>query len=125
MKLENGREPDVMFVRSENLGRLHETYLDGPADLVIEIVSSESVGRDRGDKFYEYAEGGVPEYWLIDPQRQRVDFYRLVEGEYIPLLTGKEGKYESQVIPGFWLYVEWLWQDPLPSPRQTLIEIQS
>jgi Uma2 family endonuclease len=37
---------------------LKETYLDGPADLVVEIVSPDSVGRDRGDKFYKYAQGG-------------------------------------------------------------------
>lgn len=47
---------------------MKETYLDGPADLVVGIVSPDSVGRDRGEKFYEYAQGGVPEYWLIDPQ---------------------------------------------------------
>lgn len=56
------------FVASEHLDRLKETYLDGPADLVVGIVSPDSVGRDRGEKFYEYAQGGVPEYWLIDPQ---------------------------------------------------------
>jgi Uma2 family endonuclease len=124
MKLENGREPDLLFVRQEHRDRLHETYLDGPADLVVEIVSPESVGRDRGDKFYEYAEGGVPEYWLIDPQRQRADFYRLKEGEYVSLLAGKQGKYTSQALAGFWLQVEWLWQDPLPSVRQVLEEIR-
>jgi hypothetical protein len=57
MKLEHGREPDVLFVASEHLDRLEETYLDGPADLVVEIVSPDSMGRDRGDKFYEYARG--------------------------------------------------------------------
>ncbi len=62
MKLEHGREPDLLFVAQEHLGRLKETYLDGPADLVVEIVSPESVARDRGDKFYEYSRGGVPEY---------------------------------------------------------------
>jgi Uma2 family endonuclease len=41
MKLERGREPDVLFVSREHLDRLKENYLDGPADLVIEIVSVE------------------------------------------------------------------------------------
>lgn len=59
MKLEHGREPDLLFIASEHLDRLRETYLDGPADLVVEIVSPDSIGRDRGDKFYEYAQGGV------------------------------------------------------------------
>ena len=68
MKLKHGREPDLLFVAAEHLSRLKETYLEGPADLVVEIVSPDSVGRDRGDKFYEYEAGGVPEYWLLDPQ---------------------------------------------------------
>src|SRR5690554_1361535 len=66
MKLENGREPDLLFVRNEHLDRLRETFLDGPADLAVEVVSPESVGRDRGEKLYEYARGGVPEYWVVD-----------------------------------------------------------
>ena len=41
----------------------------------------------------------------------------------MPILSGKKGKYESLVLPGFWLQVEWLWQDPLPSPIQILAEI--
>jgi Uma2 family endonuclease len=123
MKLEHGREPDLIFVRQEHLDRLQETHLDGPADLVVEIMSPESVGRDRGEKFYEYARGGVPEYWLIDPQEQWAEFYQLQEGHYVPVLSGNTGKYHSSVLPGFWLQVEWLWQEPLPSPIRALAEI--
>jgi Uma2 family endonuclease len=54
MKLEHGREPDLLFVAAAHLDRLQEAYLDGPADLVVEIVSPESAGRDRGEKFIEY-----------------------------------------------------------------------
>jgi Uma2 family endonuclease len=64
-----GREPDILFVAQSNLGRITKQYLDGPADLVIEVISPEISGRDRGDKFYEYETAGVREYWLIDPQR--------------------------------------------------------
>jgi Uma2 family endonuclease len=49
----SGREPDVLFVAAAHLDRLKETYLDGPADLVVEVVSPESGGRDRSDTFYE------------------------------------------------------------------------
>lgn len=123
MKLMHGREPDLLFVRQEHLGRLKENYLDGPADLVVEIVSPESVGRDRGEKFYEYAQGGVPEYWLIDPQTRWAEFYRLEEEHYDLAFSGKEGEYCARELPGFWLRVEWLWQEPLPSPIRTLAEI--
>src|SRR5579859_3787627 len=63
MKLAHvGREPDVIYVAPEHLDRFHPTYLDGPADLVVEIVSPESVTRDRVEKLREYQEAGVQEY---------------------------------------------------------------
>jgi len=114
MKLEQGREPDLLFVAREHLDRLKVNYLDGPADLVVEIVSPESAGRDRGDKFYEYARGGVPEYWLIDPETRWAEFYRLKGGRYQLVMGDTEGVYRSEVLPGFWLQAEWLWQEPLP-----------
>jgi Uma2 family endonuclease len=123
MKMENGREPDLIFVSNRNLHRLRNTYLDGPADLAVEIMSPESIGRDRGDKFYEYARGGVPEYWLIDPQEQWAEFYHLHSSRYQPAFTGDAGIYHASTIPGFWLKVEWLWQQPLPSVEETLLEI--
>jgi Uma2 family endonuclease len=123
MKLEHGREPDLLFVAREHQNRLKETYLDGPADLVVEIASRESVERDRGAKFYEYARGGVPEYWLIDPQMQWAEFYRLEEERYRMTFGGEEGEYRALVLPGFWLRVEWLWQEPLPHHLRALGEI--
>jgi Uma2 family endonuclease len=124
MKLERGREPDLLFVAHEHLGRLKETHLEGPADLVVEIVSTDSIARDRGEKFYEYEAGGVQEYWLLDPDRRWAEFYRLGEdGRYRTAFTGAEGVYHSDVVLGFWLRVEWLWQEPLPHPLRALGEI--
>lgn len=112
----SGREPDLLFVATPHLDRLKNTYLDGPGDLVIEIVSPESGGRDRGDKFYEYREAGIPEYWLIDPQTREADFYHLdTQGHYQLISPGADGMYHSHVLNGFWLDVNWLWQDPLPN----------
>lgn len=119
-----GREPDVLFLRKEHLGRLKENYLDGPADLVVEIVSEESGPRDRGEKFYEYEAGGVAEYWLIDPQREQAEFYQLGEDKrYHLILPDEEGRYHAREVSGFWLRVAWLWQDPLPSPIRAVGEI--
>ncbi|MGB9775173.1 MAG: Uma2 family endonuclease [Anaerolineae bacterium] len=114
MKLpRSGREPDLMFVAAEHLDRLRETHLDGPADLVVEILSPESVGRDRGEKFYEYAQAGIPEYWLIDPEGEQAEFYVLGRpGRYRLEWAGTEGVYRSPTLPGFWLKVEWLWKLP-------------
>jgi Uma2 family endonuclease len=124
MKLEHGREPDLFFVTRENLDRLKETYMDGPADLVVEVISPDSVARDRGEKFYEYAQGGVPEYWLIDPDVKWAEFYRLgADGRYRTAFAGAEGEYHSHILPGFRLRVEWLWQEPLPAVEDVLLEV--
>ena len=121
--VDSGREPDLLLVGIDHLDRLKDTYLDGPADLVVEIASPESIGRDRGDKFYEYARAGVPEYWLIDPEMEWAEFYQLEKGRYRVAFSGKEGRYEAQALPGFWLQVEWLWQEPLPKVLDVLREL--
>ena len=123
MKMEHGREPDILFITRNHTGRLKHTYLDGPADLVVEVISPESAGRDRGDKFYEYERGGVPEYWLLDPFTQRAEFYQLEAGRYRMIQVGAERVYRSRVLSGFWLNVDWLWQEPLPHPLEVLGEI--
>lgn len=117
-----GREPDLLFVATVHLARLKKTHLDGPADLVIEITSPESRSRDRGDKFIEYEQAGIPEYWLIDPDRQRVEFHQLDEaGNYRLVLPDANGIYHSPILPGFWLRLSWLWR--LPPVVDTLREL--
>ncbi len=110
-----GREPDILFVSKNRLDIIKSSHLAEPADLVIEIVSPESVGRDRGDKFVEYETAGIPEYWLIDPDRELAEFYQLTAaGHYHPAPFDEQGRFHSTVLPGFWLEVAWLWQEPLP-----------
>jgi Uma2 family endonuclease len=117
------REPDLMFVSHEHFDRLREGYLEGPADLVVEIISPESRGRDRGEKFYEYEQGGVREYWLIDPLREKVELYRLdLRGSYELVPAGSPPRLESVVMPGMWIDPEWLWADPAPDAWGVLKE---
>lgn len=110
----SGREPDILFVSKANLERLRKNCLDGPADLVVEIISPESRARDQGGKFYEYEQGGVTEYWLIDPDREQAEFYRLDARGIYQLVPLQEGAFQSKVLPGLRLEVAWLWQEPLP-----------
>jgi Uma2 family endonuclease len=111
----SGREPDLLFVATEHADRLRSTYIDGPADLVVEIVSPESDARDRGDKFVEYEAAGIPEYWLIDPMRRDAFFFQLgADGRYQRGSVDAEGVYQSAILPGLRLRVAWLWQRPLP-----------
>jgi len=118
-----GREPDIVYLAPEHLDRLKRTFIDGPADLAVEIMSPESEERDRGDKFKEYATGGVSEYWLINPMQRWAEFYRLESGRYHTIFAGSEGVFRSEVLPGFWLKVEWLWQQPKPAELDVLREL--
>ncbi len=121
----SGREPDLLFVAQEHIERLQENYLDGPADLVIEIVSPESRLRDRGEKLAEYELSGVREYWLIDPEEKRADFYILGDdGRYDRRRSGPEGRYRSEVLKGFELDTNWLWRSPLPPVLEVLRELR-
>ena len=108
----SSRVPDVAFLRPERMSLLHETYMEGPADLAIEVVSPESRTRDRVDKFREYQQSGVPEYWLIDPFRRTAEAYRLsADGEYEAVELGDPPRLTCGALPGFWIDVEWLWAD--------------
>ncbi len=115
MKIPGGRayrEPDILVVKQENMMRLNEDRLEGPADLVIEIVSNDSVYRDRDEKFKEYEAAGIPEYWIIDPRpsKHRADFFKLDEnGKYVLFGTEDDAQLASHILPGFWLDPAWLW----------------
>jgi Uma2 family endonuclease len=107
-----GRAPDSLFVAKRNRRRLHRLYLDGPADLVVEIISPGSRTVDRVEKFREYQGGGVREYWLIDPDRRRAEFYRRGRDGMFHLVPVEDGIFHSAVLKGLWLKVDWLWNRP-------------
>jgi Uma2 family endonuclease len=119
------REPDVFVVLNSNPHELTETYMDGPADICIEVVSDDSTKRDYGEKFMEYEKGGVKEYWLLDPLREESIFRRLGEdGLYHPQSLDELGYYRTPLLPGFALHVPTLWQEKLPGPSATVEAIQ-
>jgi Uma2 family endonuclease len=120
------RQPDVLVVLSKNEDRLMDEWLEGPADLVIEVVSDDSERRDRRDKLAQYAEVGVPEYWLVESRsgRSRTElFVRNLAGEYERVLPDADGRLHSMVLPGFWLKEAWLAAARLPDVEDALEEI--
>ena len=121
----SGREPDIIFVAKAHMDRMKSTYVDGPADLVVEVISPESARRDRTTKFTEYSDAGIPEYWLIDPVAEEATFYQLdASGQrYQEIALDADGVYHSLALPGFWLRVGWLWEQPLPTAIEALLEI--
>jgi Uma2 family endonuclease len=109
------RVPDLLFIAKEHRDILQDAHVEGATDLAIEIVSPGSEERDWREKYWEYEEAGVKEYWVIDPYSQTMAMYRLGEEERYHRVELKEGIYRSEVIPGFCLRPEWLWQEPLPN----------
>ena len=109
----NTREPDVFFVGKDRLHLMRDNYFDGSADLVIEVVSDDSVTRDRVEKFDEYQEAGVKEYWIIDPRpgRNRALFFVLEDGQFTPVRVNSANVYRSTVLSGLELNVAWLWEE--------------
>jgi Uma2 family endonuclease len=71
--------PDLVFVRSERTEIISARGVEGPPDLVVEILSPSTAFRDRGSKRERYALFGVPEYWIIDPRTQQMEVYRLAD----------------------------------------------
>lgn len=115
----SGREPDVLFVAKNRCEIIRETYVDGPADLVVEVISPESRGRDTLDKREEYETSGVREYWLVDPEHRVLTVFRR-ERETFREERLDQGRLESSVLQGFWLRAEWLWRRPPPSLHTVL-----
>lgn len=110
-----GRSPDIFFVRRDRCDIVRDHHIEGPADLVIEIVSPDSAVRDRVDTYYEYEQGGVREYWLIDPMRKTADFYvRDADGYFRAAPVDASGVYHCHEFPLLSLRIDWLWQSPLP-----------
>ncbi|MEO7911331.1 MAG: Uma2 family endonuclease [Roseiflexaceae bacterium] len=74
--------------------------MDGPADLVIEITM---LGHERDETELRrriYAAAGIPEYWIVDPTAQTMQFFRHVDGAYQEQPLAPDGRYQPAHIPG-------------------------
>jgi Uma2 family endonuclease len=125
-ELRAGREPDLMVILNSNPNQLTETALIGAADICIEVVSPESVTRDRGEKFEEYEKGGVGEYWIWDRLRAEALFYRRNE-EDVFMRQGEDGdgNYQTPLLPGLLIHVPTVWQEKLPGPGATVRTVEA
>jgi Uma2 family endonuclease len=83
LRIRNGkfREPDIMLVRKAGDPRCRDDFWIG-ADLVMEVVSSDDPYRDLVEKRIDYAEAGIPEYWIVNPIDDTVTVLVLGDGEY-------------------------------------------
>ena len=94
--------PDICFFGAEKAAQIEPAQMKYPApDFIAEILSPSTEEKDRTTKFADYAAHGVQEYWLIDPEKEIVEQYRLDGDQYELLFKVGEGMVESFVIAGF------------------------
>jgi Uma2 family endonuclease len=116
------REPDVLFVAEARRDLVRPNHVEGPPDLVLEVVSPESQSRDRREKYLDYEAAGVPEYWIADPLSRTLEAYTLLEDRYTPI-PEREGRIASVVVPGWYVRPAWLWGEPRTSELDALDEL--
>ena len=74
-------EPDLIFVSAARAGIVRD-WVHGVPDLLVEVLSPGSIRHDRVRKRALYAENGVPEYWIVDPDAESVEVLSLKAGAY-------------------------------------------
>jgi Uma2 family endonuclease len=108
LDLDNEPQPDAVLLIEERCGgqaRLSEDdYVEGAPELVVEIAAS-SAAIDLGDKKRAYRRNGIQEYIVWQVFEQKVDWFYLEAGEYVPLPVDGDGVMRSRVFPGLWLAV--------------------
>ncbi len=100
-------QPDVLYVSPERQEIL-QTWIEGAPDVVVEVLSPSTVRLDRLLKLNRYAEGGVREYWLVDPAARTIEFY-VNDGERFVVHTQQGGAWKSPAVSGVELDIEGLW----------------
>ncbi len=120
-----GRQPDIQLVLPDRLHLVKQTEVAGPANLVVEIVSPESVDRDRGRKFKEYERGGVQEYWILDQDRKEALFYVRGDDGLFHSRPPVDGVYTSHVLPKLRLPVSLFWQEQYPTVREAVRRVEA
>ena len=100
------REPDLLAMRDAQDARSGERFWTG-ADVVAEVVSADNPQRDFVDKRRDYAEAGIPEYWIVDPRTETITVLELVQGEYVERGVHRRGESAASLaIPGLGVDVD-------------------
>ena len=103
MRIREGkfREPDVLMLQDRSDPRYQDRYWLG-ADLVAEVVSPDDPDRDLVEKRIDYAEAGIPEYWIVDPRNETITVLVLDGNAYVEHgVHGRGGTATSPLLEGF------------------------
>jgi Uma2 family endonuclease len=103
LRLRSGRfrEPDLLAVLDAHDSRCQDRFWTG-ADLLAEVVCKDNPARDLVLKKREYAQAGIPEYWIVNPINETVIVYRLQGKRYARHGLFRRGqRATSALLPGF------------------------
>ncbi|MBM3934169.1 MAG: Uma2 family endonuclease [SAR202 cluster bacterium] len=101
LSVEDVMQPDIIYVSSDRESIITEDNVQGAPDLVIEILSPGTAGRDRTIKRGKYARFGVREYWIVDPQKRTLEVTTAGKKGLETVRIYPEGtKAESPLLPG-------------------------
>lgn len=95
-------QPDLLFIRGERLSIVTDDSIQGPPDLIVEVLSPSNWFADRRDKFEIYAQAGVTEYWIVDTDERTIEVFSL-RGQTYDLVDkrGPGEKIRSRLLNGF------------------------
>ena len=95
-------QPDLMFISNERAHIITEDNIRGAPDIVIEILSPSTAGRDRTVKRALYAKHGAKEYWQVDTDAKIIAVLLLgVDGYELAGIYGAGQTLTSPTLPGF------------------------
>lgn len=108
----NDYEPDICYFGTAKAAAFQPDQMRFPApDFIVEVLSASTEANDRGVKFDDYAAHGVTEYWLIDPDTQTVEQYRLRADVYELAIKAQTGELHSISVSGFEIPVRAIFED--------------
>jgi len=91
--------PDLVWIRRERVGIISDRGIEGAPDLIVEVASPATADRDRGIKREQYANYGVPHYWIVDPRQRHVEVYGMLQDPTMPRIVARES-FTWTPVPG-------------------------
>ncbi|NMB13383.1 MAG: Uma2 family endonuclease [Firmicutes bacterium] len=109
----NVLQPDILFVSGNRQEIILQGRIDGPCDLVVEILSPTTQSRDRIYKTEIYCQAGIPHYWIVDPEENTLEAFVLKADTYALIATGKPGeRFCHPDFPGMELDMDRVFHQP-------------
>lgn len=95
-------EPDLILVLTNGRATITEKDVQGPPDVIVEVLSPATAARDRDLKRKRYELFGVREYWLVDPEQNILEMLSLQDGRYVQSCRAvRPAECRSALLPGF------------------------